>query len=196
MTPRYLAMLGLCGLATATIGCGQKSVKAAAPVAAAPAPVVADSRPLTTIAPDTTATPPPENVPPPPNPTATNTPDLPVTPARTKPSPPARKPPADAPTESASEQTTRPAAPQISPQISAGDQATFQRKTEDDISVAQSNLQQSAGKQLSAAQTDLVEKIKLFMKQSQEASKTGDWARAQNLSQKARLLSKELVESL
>jgi hypothetical protein len=189
-------MLCLCGLATATVGCAQKSVKAAAPVAAAPAPALADSKPLTMIAPDTTATPPPENVPPPPNPSATNTPDLPVTPVHTKPAPPARKPSPDAPTENASEQTARPAAPQISPQISPGDQATFQRKTEDDINAAQNNLQQSAGKRLSAAQTDLVEKIKLFLAQSREASKTGDWARAQNLSQKARLLSNELVESL
>jgi hypothetical protein len=171
-------------------------VKAAAPVAVAPAPSLADSKPLTTIAPDTNATPPAENVPPPPDPTATNTPPLPVTPARTKPAPPVHKPAADAPTETAAEQPSRPAAPQISPQISAGDQATFQRKTQDDVAVAQSNLQQSSGKQLSAAQRDLVEKIQSFLAQSREASKTGDWARAQNLSQKARLLSSELVESL
>jgi hypothetical protein len=196
MTPRYLATLCLCGLATATVGCAQKSVKAAAPVAVAPTPSLADSKPLTTIAPDTTATPPAEDVSPPPSPAATNTPPLPVTPARPKPAPPVRKPSADAPAENTAEQTSRPAAPQISPQISRGDQATFQRKTEDDITVAQSNLQQSAGKQLSAAQHDLVEKIQSFLKQSQEASKTGDWARAQNLSQKARLLSNELVESL
>jgi hypothetical protein len=189
-------MLCLCGLTTATIGCAQKSVKAAAPVAVAPAPAVADAKPLTTIAPDTTATPPAENVPPPPTPVATNTPPLPVTPTHTKPAPPARKPVADTPVENTSEQTVRPAAPQMSPQISPGDQATFQHKTEDDIKVAQSNLQQSAGKQLSAAQHDLVEKIESFLAQSREASKTGDWARAQNLSQKARLLSSELVESL
>jgi hypothetical protein len=196
MTPRYLALLSVCGLMTATMGCAQKSVKAAAPVAVAPEPSLADSKPLTTIAPDTTATPPPENVPPPPDPSSTNTPSLPVTPVHTKPAPPVRKPAADAPVESASEQQSRPAAPQISPQISPGDQANFQRKTEDDINVAQTNLQQSSGKQLSAAQHDLVEKIRSFLAQSREASKAGDWARAQNLSQKARLLSNELVESL
>jgi hypothetical protein len=196
MTPRYIAVLCLCGLAATTIGCAQKSVKAAAPVAAAPAPSLADSKPLTTIAPDTTATPPPENVPPPPNPPSTSTLELPVTPARTKPAPPVRKPPTDTPAENATEQPSRPAAPQISPQISPGDQAAFQRKTEDDVAVAQSNLQRSAGKQLSAAQRDLVEKIQSFLTQSREASQTGDWARAQNLSQKARLLSNELIESL
>jgi hypothetical protein len=34
------------------------------------------------------------------------------------------------------------------------------------------------------------------LSQSDEASKAGDWSRAQNLSQKARLLSVELVDSL
>src|SRR5271155_2401600 len=198
MTNRFPIVLCLCGLALATSGCLMKNnPRAPAPVATAPAPSLADSKPLTTIAPDTTATPPLENVPAPPNPVAANTPPLPVTPVRTKPAPPARKPPADTAGENNAEQpSSRPAAPQISPQISPGDQATFQRKTEDDIATTQKNLQQAAGKQLSAAQRDLVEKIQSFVGQSNEASKTGDWARAQNLSQKARLLSNELVESL
>lgn len=198
MTNRLFVVFCVSGLALATIGCSQKSVKAAAPVTAAPAPTVADSKPLTTIAPDTTASPPLENVPAPPNPVAANTPPLPVTPVRTKPAPPARKPAADSAGENntAEQPASRPAAPQISPQISPGDQVTFQRKTEDDIATTQKNLQQAAGKQLSAAQRDLVDKIQSFVGQSNEASKTGDWARAQNLSQKARLLSNELVESL
>jgi hypothetical protein len=197
MHTRFIVFVCLCGFALAATGCGRKSAKAAPPVAAAPEPSLADSKPLTTIAPDTTATPPLENVPAPPNPSPTTTPPLPVTPAHTKPAPPARKPATDTTTESAAEQApTRPAAPQISPQISPGDQAALQRKTGDDISVAQHNLQQSSGRQLSAAQRDLVDKIKIFMTQSNEAGKTGDWARAQNLSQKARLLSQELVESL
>jgi hypothetical protein len=197
MTTRFLLLCCFFGLALAAVGCAKTNVKAAAPVVSAPAPALADSKPLTTIAPDTTATPPLENVPAPPNPVAANTPPLPVTPARTKPAPPTRKPPADTGGENAAEQpASRPAAPQISPQISPGDQLTFQRKTEDDITTTQKNLQQAAGKQLSAAQRDLVEKIQSFVGQSNEASKTGDWARAQNLSQKARLLSTELVESL
>src|SRR5450755_3633006 len=155
MTNRSLTLLCLCGLALATIGCSEKNVKAAAPVAAAPAPAPADSKPFTTIAPDTTATPPLENVPAPPNPVAANTPPLPVTPVRTKPAPPTRKLPADTTGENNAEQ------------------ATFQRKTEDDITTTQKNLQQAAGKQLSAAQRDLVEKIQSFVGQSNEASKTG-----------------------
>ena len=71
-----------------------------------------------------------------------------------------------------------------------------QRRTNEDISVAEKNLQQATGKQLSAAQHDLYEKIQGFLAQSREASKAGDLARAQNLAQKARLLSVELVNSL
>jgi len=54
--------------------------------------------------------------------------------------------------------------------MSANDQATYAHKTDDDISVAEKNLQQSADKRLSAAQLDLVEKIKSFLSQSHEAS--------------------------
>jgi hypothetical protein len=116
---------------------------------------------------------------------------------RTKPSPPPHKQSSEPQTaESPAEQSSRPPAPLISPQISANDQATYAHKTDDDISVAEKNLQQSADKRLSAAQLDLVEKIKSFLSQSHEASKAGDWARAQNLAQKARLLSVELVDSL
>jgi len=49
---------------------------------------------------------------------------------------------------------------------------------------------------LNAAQQDLVGKIRSFADQSRDASKAGDWARAQNLAQKARLLSVELLNSL
>src|SRR5277367_6263457 len=104
MTTRFLVFVCLGGLALGPIGCGRKFAKAAPPVATAPEPSLADSKPLTTIAPDTNATPPLENVPAPPNPSPTTTPPLPVTPAHTKPAPPARKPAADT-TESAAEQT-------------------------------------------------------------------------------------------
>ena len=56
------------GLALATTGCEQKTVKAAVPVASTPMPQPLDSKPLTNVAPDTTATPPEvveANVPPP-----------------------------------------------------------------------------------------------------------------------------------
>jgi hypothetical protein len=190
------AFVLVCLAPLAMTGCGPKTVKAAAPVAAAPASEAADSKPLTNIAPDTDALPPAENVPPPPNPASAAAAPLPVTPAQTKPAPPARKPPAESAGDSATEQPTRTPAPQISPQLSPGDQASLQHKTQEDIIAAQKNLQQSSGRVLSAAQHDLVEKIQSFLSQSTEASKAGDWARAQNLSQKARLLSAELVDSL
>ena len=149
------------------------------------------------IAPDTTATPPAESVTPPPvGPTDTSAPP-PVLPTHSKPLPKPSKPASEPASESASEQPpSRPPAPQISPQLSADDQAAYQRRTSDDIAAAEKNLQSAEGKQLSAAQQDLVEKIRSFLSQSRDATKSGDLTRAQNLAQKARLLSVELVNSL
>jgi hypothetical protein len=192
---KFLLILSVFGPTLVAGGCQPKTVKAAPPVAAAPAAREPDSKPLTIIAPDTDATPPAQNVPPPPNPANTTVATLPVEPAH-KPAPPPRKQPTETASDVQPEQPSRPAAPQISPQLSPGDQASLQRKTNEDVGVAQKNLQQSSGRVLSAAQHDLVEKIQSFLAQSGEAGKAGDWARAQNLSQKARLLSVELVDSL
>jgi outer membrane biosynthesis protein TonB len=177
------AALVLCALAAGLGGCNHK-VQAAAPVASAPAPTPKQP-PATTPAPDL--------------PTQTDTPpatdSLPVT-TTPPPAPPHKSTPkkSETPVEPA-EQPTRPPAPQISPQLSADDQASYERKTNEDISEAEKNLAQAAGKQLSAGQQDLEEKIRSFLGQSRDASKTGDWARALNLAQKARLLSIELVNS-
>jgi hypothetical protein len=182
-----------CGLSLSVTGCARKTVHAAAPADAAP--VSAEARPMTT-APDTDASPPSETAVPPPA--------VPVA-AAPQPPPPAVAPPAKipaprrsatepAPAESASE-APRPPAPQIFPQLSPGDQASYERKTGEDKSVAEKNLQETSGKQLSAAQQDLVAKIRSFLSQSLDASKGGDWVRAQNLAQKARLLSDELINS-
>ena len=169
-----LAAFFFSGLSFSMAGCNRTSVKAAAPVAAAPAPSTADSKPITYVAPDTDALPPVETVAPPPTPAATTAAPLPVEPAHTKPPPP----------------------PQISPQLSPGDQASMRRSTGVDADVAQKNLKQANGKVLNAAQQDLQEKIRSFLAQSEEAGKAGDWSRAQTLAQKARLLSVELVDSL
>ena len=72
-------------------------------------------------------------------------------------------------------------APQISPQISPRDQQSYERSTGNDITVAQKNLQDASGKQWNAAQQDLVDKIRSFLTESLDASKDGDWARAQTL---------------
>jgi hypothetical protein len=190
-----LIALLACGLSLAMTGC-EKTVKASPPVAAVPVPQPADSKPITTIAPDTTATPPEVAEAPPPAPPPTEAAPLPVAPTHTKPLPPPHKQTAEPQTAETPAEQTRPAAPQISPEMSPNDQQTYARKTDEDIKLAQNNLQQSAHKQLNAAQTDLVEKINSFVSQSREASKAGDWARAQNLAQKARVLSEELVGSL
>ncbi len=52
------------------------------------------------------------------------------------------------------------------------------------------------GKTLSAAQSDLVEKIHAFLGQAREALRASDWVRARNLAQKAKVLSIELAGSL
>jgi len=84
---------------------------------------------------------------------------------------------------------------QIAPELSAKDQAAAVRTTTDDIRVAERNLQVAYGRQLSASQNDLVGKIAGFLGQAHEAIRTGDWVRAQNLAQKAQVLSVQLVKS-
>jgi hypothetical protein len=182
-----------CVLSLTLGGCASKSVRAAAPINAPPVVTAAD-RPMN-VAPDTDAAPPVETVAAPPTlPATTAAPPQPVATSPAKPAPPRK--PAEQPAAEAETETPHVPAPQISPQLSPGDQAAYERKTGDDISVAEKNLEQTSGKQLSAAQQDLTEKIRSFLTQSREASKGGDWARAQNLAQKARLLSAELINSL
>jgi|SRR5580698_10356874 hypothetical protein len=186
-----------CMISLACGGCAHKKVQAAAPVAAAPQPIAAEMERPMNIAPDTTALPPPEEVAPPPAIPASNANTPPVSLPKAKPAPAPRKPAADPPaTEPAADQPTHPSAPQILPQLSASDLEAYQRRTNEDIGIAEQNLHQSDGKQLSAAQKDLVEKITSFLEQSRDAIKGGDWTRAQTLAQKARLLSFELVSSL
>jgi type IV secretory pathway VirB10-like protein len=188
-------VLVTCVSTFALAGCGPKTVKAADPAPAFVASSV-DSKPITNIAPDTNALPPVADATPPEANTPPAAAPLPVTTVHSKPVPPPKKPAPEPTTESASEQNSKPTAPQILPQLSVGDQAAYRHQTEDDTNVANSNLQQASGKQLSAAQQDLVQKIQNFLKDSQAASKEGDWSRAQSLSQKARRVSVELIESL
>jgi hypothetical protein len=180
-----VALLAVCMLALGFAGC-KHNVQAAAPVASAPAPTPKQP-PTVTPAPDL----------PKQTEVAPTTDALPIaaSPPPAPPHKPAPKKPADTAAEPV-EQPTRPPAPQISPQLSSDDQASYERKTSDDVSIAEKNLTQANGKQLNAGQQDLAEKIRSFLAQSHDASKSGDWARAQNLAQKARLLSVELVNSL
>jgi hypothetical protein len=194
---RIAAALLACGFSLACASCTRKTVQAAPPVAAAPEPVTADAERPMNVAPDTNATPPPEGVAPPPTIPANTTNLPPVSVPRSKPAPAPRKPVADPPPqEPAADQPTHPPAPQISPELSPSDLEAYKRKTNDDLTVADQNLHQADGKQLSAAQKDLMEKITSFMEQSRDAIKSNDWTRAQIQAQKARLLSLELLNSL
>jgi hypothetical protein len=200
-SPRYdarIVALLACGLAlTSAAGCSHKTVHAAAPVTVPPAPVPAETERPMNVAPDTSALPPGSEptVPPAVPPTASNPPQVMIPKNKLAPAPP-RPTSGQTAAEVASDEGAHPVAPQIAPQLSASDQEIYKRKTDEDIGVAEQNLHQADGKQLSAAQKDLVEKISGFLAQSRDASKGGDWARAQNLAQKARLLSVELVNSL
>lgn len=186
-----------CVLPLAIAGCEGKNVRASVPASApAPASTQAD-RPMTT-APDTDATPPMEAA-------AASPPSIPGSPTPSPsvaipavtPAPAPRRPSeGQAPDQGDIGSAARRPALQITPELSPGDQASYERKTTDDLAVAEKNLGQANGKQLSAAQQDLVAKITSFASQSRDASKSGDWARAQNLAQKARLLSVELLNSL
>jgi hypothetical protein len=49
---------------------------------------------------------------------------------------------------------------------------------------------------LSAAQRDLVSKIRGFIKDAREAAQITDWSRARSLAKKAQVLSEELASSL
>jgi hypothetical protein len=97
--------------------------------------------------------------------------------------------------ETAESTPAKPAPPQISPQLSARDLQATKTNTTNDITTAERNLQLANGRQLSPAQKDLTEKIKGFLGQSHEAIMADDWVRAQNLAEKARVLSAELVKS-
>ncbi|HEX4076677.1 MAG TPA: hypothetical protein VHX49_14850 [Candidatus Acidoferrales bacterium] len=196
MDARFALPFLACALSLAVTGCNGNSVHAAVP-ATAPSPASAQlDRPMTT-APDTDATPPLEAtaVPPPsiPAPPATSAPVS--IPATRQPVPTPRRP-SEAPAGEGAESAARQPALQITPELSPGDEASYERRTADDLAIADKNLGQASGKQLSAAQMDLVAKITSFASQSRDASKSGDWARAQNLAQKARLLSDELLNSL
>lgn len=195
---RIVAGMIAFAVSLACAGCAEKKVSAAAPLPAAPQPLAADMERPMNVAPDTSAAPPAEGVASPPSIPATNVVPPPVAVPRTKPAPAQpRKPVADQPPpEASADQPSRPAAPQISPQLSASEVETYKRTTNDDLNVANQNLHQADGKQLSAAQKDLVEKITSFVDQSHEAIKVNDWTRAQNLAQKARLVSVELINSL
>jgi hypothetical protein len=84
----------------------------------------------------------------------------------------------------------------IAPQLTAQESAVAQQQTNQSLSMAEKNLASARGKNLNAAQTDLVSKIQGFMKDAREAAQITDWGHARSLAKKAQVLSEELAGSL
>ena len=174
-----LALIAACLLAVGLAGCPRDNVHAKMPKIIPPVPAVADPPVppyILGVEPtDTTLAIIPESLPAPP-------------PERAHPAP-TRKPSSDSPP------TPKPAAPAISPQISPADRANYEHRIDENLTTAERNLQQASAHQLDATQKDMAEKIRSFMDQAREAMQASDWTRAQNLAQKAQVLSAELVGS-
>ena len=90
----------------------------------------------------------------------------------------------------------KPEAPTIAAQLSKEEFAAAMQETTQSLDIAEKNLASTRNKRLNAAQSDLVSKIKGFLKDAREAVQAGDWARARNLAKKAQVLSEELIRSV
>jgi hypothetical protein len=90
----------------------------------------------------------------------------------------------------------KPADPIIVPDLTTEQFNAAKAETQHSLDLAESNLAQSQGKKLNAAQEDVVSKIHGFMETSREAMKSSDWLRAKNLAKKAEVLSHELLVNL
>jgi outer membrane biosynthesis protein TonB len=176
-------LLLICGMAPIFAGCSKNIVRAASPsvVTAPPAEPQPASQPAAEAVPAPEIPQPvPELVPPP----------------AAEPAPPPRPRPATAAAEPAPQPATPAvAAPQISPALTAADQARLMRLATDQIRVAERNLQTATGRRLNSVQDDLYQKVQGFLSQAHEAIRANDWVRAQNLAEKAQVLSAELVKS-
>ena len=181
-----LALLAMC---TGSTGCVKRRVQAAPPVIV---PTQAEEPAQSTSQPEAKPNSAGESSPPAPT----------LVPPAPKPNPPRREtrsaPSVNQPSELQPEPPPPVAAPpQISPRLSAQEQAEAERRSSEDIALAERNLLLAPeSKQLSVAQRDLVEKIRGFLAQAREAIRASDWVRARTLAQKARVLSIELVNSL
>jgi hypothetical protein len=87
-------------------------------------------------------------------------------------------------------------APTIALQVTPQESAVAQQQTKQNLGIAEKNLESARGKNLNAAQSDLVSKIRGFIKDAREAAQIADWSRARSLAKKAQVLSEELAGSL
>ena len=94
------------------------------------------------------------------------------------------------------EGSAKPEAPTIVPELTAEEATAAKRQTSQSLAVAERNLEVTKGKNLSEAQMDLASKVRSFVAEALDASRTGDWIRARDLARKAQVLSEELAKSL
>jgi hypothetical protein len=109
---------------------------------------------------------------------------------------PARPHVNSAPPASTGSEPEKTEAPTIAPQLSRQESTAAQQETNQSLGIAEKNLAATRGKNLNATQSDLVSKIKGFLKDAREAAQAGDWSHARSLAKKAQVLSEELAASL
>ncbi len=107
--------------------------------------------------------------------------------------PPPRPQVAAPPPSTAGSDVEKSEAPAITPQLTPQETAMAQQQTNQSLGIAEKNLASVRGKSLNAAQSDLVSKIRGFIKDARDAAQAGDWSRARSLAKKAEVLSVELV---
>jgi hypothetical protein len=181
-----VALLLLCGSALMLSGCGRNIVRAASPSVATPPPAEPRTVAGEPSQPAAEAIPAPEM--PQPVPELAPPPEV----------EPLRPPPRPAPVAAVPEPpqpSPAVATPQITPVLTVADQQRLTRLTSDQIRVAERNLQTATGRRLNSVQDDLYQKVQGFLSQAHEAIRANDWVRAQNLAEKAQVLSADLVKS-
>jgi outer membrane biosynthesis protein TonB len=182
-TAKAALVLFLCALTLGFAGCRKRTAQAAPPTVILPP------------SPEPTAPAKRAETKPEPVPSTNSTPAPPPAIVVPRPKPVPNKPKPDPDTQDPAPPKTVPP-PQISPRLSPEEQASAEQHTSEDLGQAEKNMQAASGRQLNAAQQDLAEKARGFVGQAREAMRSGDWVRARNLAQKARVLSAELVNSL
>jgi len=184
-TRTQYALLLACLAAPILAGCGRNIVRAASPSVTSPPPSAPQPSASST-------TPAPEPIPPPelsqPAPELAPSSGAEPQPPRPRPAPVAAEPEPPRPRPEV-------APPQISPILTPADQQRLTRLATDQIRIAERNLQLAAGRRLNSVQDDLAEKVRGFLSQAHEAVTANDWVRAQNLAEKAQVLSADLVKS-
>jgi hypothetical protein len=86
-----------------------------------------------------------------------------------------------------------PAEPTLVPELSAGELSSAKTDTQHSLDIAEQNLTFVQGKQLTAAQRDVISKIHVFIDGTHDAMRIQDWQRAKNFAKKAEVLSQELT---